>query len=74
MLMILEHECRRFVSAGSDTSQREIPSQAQLGSLLTCRLVAVREHLAEHQLVGVFPEWVPEQSYWDQEHVAVGTI
>ena len=42
--------------------------------LLTCWLVIVLEHFTEHQLVGVFPERVPEHSYRDQEHVAVGAL
>lgn len=40
----------------------------------TCWLAVVLEHLAEHQLVGVLPERVPEHGCGDQEHVAVGAL
>ena len=42
--------------------------------LLTCWLAVVLQHLTEHQLVGVFPERVPEHGCRDQEHVAVGAL
>lgn len=42
--------------------------------LLTCWLSVVLEHFTQHQLVGVFPERVPEHGYRDQEHVTVGTL
>lgn len=61
-------------SQSKSISQAEIPSPPQLEYLLTCSLVLASEHLAEHQLVGVVPERVSEQGYWDQEHLAVETL
>lgn len=41
---------------------------------VTCWLMVVLEHFTEHQLVGVFSEWVPEHGYRNQEHIAVGAL
>lgn len=43
-------------------------------SFVTCRFAVVLEHFTQHQLVGVFAEWIPEHGGRNQIHVAVGAF
>lgn len=82
MLMIFLQLWRRLVSVGRAAEMSWSTGGLQLqdlsGLLLweqpTCWLAVVFEHLTQHQLVGVFPERVPEHGCRDQEHVAVGAL
>lgn len=42
--------------------------------MLTCRFPVVLQHFAQHQLVGVQAEGVPEHADGHQEHVTVGAL
>ncbi len=84
MLMICLQVWRRLVSVGTKmriswnrrclSSTDVLLCLTLLSEVLTCWLAVVLEHLAEHQLVGVFPERVPEHGCRDQEHVTVGAL